>query len=282
MAASGLLRERDLRALTAVIEDGVRDEPGPAVPWAVLHGLHQLIPADAVLFEEADMRDRLPIADQAVLDGEVQWFDGTEGEVDPEVWAAHAAFLPYTYWARTGDVAAVRWSDFYSQTELKNQPFYDLIHQDSRVRYAINLPLPAPAGWNRKIGLFRTDRDFSERDRLALQLLRPHLHAVYLDAERRRHGVPYLTRREREILQLVSQGYSNAEIAGTLFIAVATVRKHLENIFNRAGVRSRSAAAALALPPIASFGATPVRGRSAVIRADSTPPNRTPPPERTA
>ena len=34
MAASGLLRERDLRALAAVIEDGLRDDPGgPAMPW---------------------------------------------------------------------------------------------------------------------------------------------------------------------------------------------------------------------------------------------------------
>jgi ATP/maltotriose-dependent transcriptional regulator MalT len=124
------------------------------------------------------------------------------------------------------------------------------------------MPLPAPAGWTRKFGFFRTHRDFSERDRLALQLLRPHLHEVYLDAERRRRGVPHLSRREWEVLHLVSQGYSNAEIAGTLFIAVATVRKHLENIFNRTGVRTRSAAAALALPP-ASFSATPVGRGSA-------------------
>jgi len=259
MAASGLLREEDLRALTAVVEDGVRDDPGPAMPWAVLHRLNQLVPAEVVMFEEANLRNRQSVADQFLVDGEHQdAFIGPEPEVPPEVWAAHAAFLPYTYWARTGDVAAVRWSDFYSQTELKNQPHYDLIRQDSTTRYGIVVPLPAPAGWIRKVGFFRTHRDFSELDRLALQLLRPHLHAVYLDAERRRNGVPYLTRREREILQLVSQGYSNAEIAGTLFIAVATVRKHLENIYNRTGVRTRSAAAALALPPAASFSATPV------------------------
>jgi len=262
MAASGLLRERDLRGLTAVVEDGLRDDPGPAVPWAVLHRLHQLIPAGGVLFEEADLENRQPVADQVLLEGEHPWFDGSEPEAAPEVWVARETFLPYSYWARTGDVAAVlRWSDFYSQTELKNQPFYDLVRQDTTVRYGIVVPLPAPAGWTRKVGFFRTHRDFSERDRLALQLLRPHLHEVYLDAERRRHGVPHLTRREREILQLVSHGYSNAEIAGTLFIAVATVRKHLENIFNRTGIRTRSAAAALAVPP-ASFSATAVGRRS--------------------
>ncbi len=262
MAALGLLRERDLRALTAVIEDGLRDDPGPALPWAVLHRLHQLIPADAVMFEEADLRKRLPVADQFLIDGGQQdAFIGPDPDVPPEVWAAHEAFLPYSYWTRSGDVSAVRWSDFYTQSKLKNQPHYDLIRRDSTARYGIVVPLPAPAGWIRKVGFFRAHEDFSERDRLALQLLRPHLHAVYLDAERRRHGVPDLTRREREVLQLVSQGYSNSEIAGTLFIAVATVRKHLENIFNRTGVRSRSAAAALAVPP-ASFSVESVTRRS--------------------
>jgi DNA-binding CsgD family transcriptional regulator len=76
---------------------------------------------------------------------------------------------------------------------------------------------------------------------------------VFLDAERRRHEIPYLSRREREVLQLAGQGYSNAEIARALFISVATVRKHMEHIFDRIGVRTRSAAAALALPQVSPF-----------------------------
>ena len=68
-------------------------------------------------------------------------------------------------------------------------------------------------------------------------LLRPHLHEVYLDADRRRRGIPHLSRRELEVLQLASQGYSNADIARILFISVATVRKHMEHIFDRTGVR---------------------------------------------
>jgi DNA-binding CsgD family transcriptional regulator len=261
MAASGLLRERDLRGLTAVVEDGFRDDPGPAVPWAVLQRLHQLIPADSVLFEEGDLQNRLPVADQYLFEGEHQVaFVGPEPEPVPEIWVARETFLPYSHWARTGDVAAViRWSDFYSQTELKNQPFYDLLRQDSTHRYAINVSLPAPAGWTRKVGFFRTHRDFSERDRLALQLLRPHLHEVYLDAERRRQGIPHLSRREKEVLQLAAQGYSNADIARILFISVSTVAKHMEHIFDRTGVRTRSAAAALALPSALSLH--PIHGK---------------------
>jgi len=79
-------------------------------------------------------------------------------------------------------------------------------------------------------------------------VLRPHLSEVFLDAERRRRGVPRLSRRELEVLQLVAQGCSNADIARMLFISVATVRKHMEHVFDRTGVRTRSAAAALVLP----------------------------------
>ena len=65
--------------------------------------------------------------------------------------------------------------------------------------------------------------------------------------------MPHLSRREREVLQLTAQGHSNADIARILFISVATVAKHMEHIFDRTGVRNRSAAAALALPQVSAF-----------------------------
>jgi DNA-binding CsgD family transcriptional regulator len=42
-----------------------------------------------------------------------------------------------------------------------------------------------------------------------------------------------LTPREREIMRCVADGFSNAEIARRLWIAPSTVRKHLENIFDK-------------------------------------------------
>jgi DNA-binding CsgD family transcriptional regulator len=53
-----------------------------------------------------------------------------------------------------------------------------------------------------------------------------------------------LTRREREIIDLVAKGCSNAEIAAALTIAPTTVRKHLENIYAKLGVSNRTAAVA--------------------------------------
>jgi DNA-binding CsgD family transcriptional regulator len=57
-----------------------------------------------------------------------------------------------------------------------------------------------------------------------------------------------LTPREREIMRCVADGLSNAEIARRLWIAPSTVRKHLENIFDKVGARSRTAALAKLRP----------------------------------
>ncbi|CAM2780589.1 LuxR family transcriptional regulator [Prescottella defluvii] len=48
-----------------------------------------------------------------------------------------------------------------------------------------------------------------------------------------------LSRREHQILTLVAQGLSNAEIATELLVGRRTVATHLENIFSKTGTRSR-------------------------------------------
>jgi DNA-binding NarL/FixJ family response regulator len=54
-----------------------------------------------------------------------------------------------------------------------------------------------------------------------------------------RRDKPLLTDREREIVQLVGQGYRNKEIAEKLFISQQTVKNHLHNIFDKLGVSDR-------------------------------------------
>lgn len=56
-----------------------------------------------------------------------------------------------------------------------------------------------------------------------------------------------LTRRQAEVLCLAAAGSSTAEIGDELGISVATVRKHLERIYERLGVHSRAEATRLAL-----------------------------------
>jgi DNA-binding CsgD family transcriptional regulator len=53
-----------------------------------------------------------------------------------------------------------------------------------------------------------------------------------------------LTPRELEILTWIARGQTNSEIAETLWIAPSTVRTHLENIYAKLGVHTRTAAVA--------------------------------------
>jgi DNA-binding NarL/FixJ family response regulator len=57
------------------------------------------------------------------------------------------------------------------------------------------------------------------------------------------HG---LSPRELEVLRLVASGKSNREIAGILVISEHTVARHVQNIFTKLGVPSRTAAGAFA------------------------------------
>lgn len=55
------------------------------------------------------------------------------------------------------------------------------------------------------------------------------------------HG-PVLTRREKEILQLLAQGLSNQEMAEKLVIAEGTLKRHVANLYQKLGVHNRAQA----------------------------------------
>ena len=57
-------------------------------------------------------------------------------------------------------------------------------------------------------------------------------------------GRPLLTARELEILRLIAAGRSAPEIAKSLFLSVATVKTHMQHLYDKLGVADRAAAVA--------------------------------------
>jgi DNA-binding CsgD family transcriptional regulator len=227
-------------------------------------------------------------------------------------------------------------SDFLTRRQLHGTWLYDNWFKPFGVEYELDVAIPSPL-WHTKTFLFdRADgRDFTERDRLVLDLLQPDLARLWHAARTRRllaaalaeldrvdehdgRGVilvglgseveyasppakrllreffpatksgrlPYalaqwlesdgakslvrrrgtqrltvkradgavlleeareeiqLTPRERQVLSWVARGKTNAEIARLLWLAPSTVRKHLENVYAKLGVNTRTAAVA--------------------------------------
>ena len=60
-----------------------------------------------------------------------------------------------------------------------------------------------------------------------------------------------LTAREHEILICVSRGKTNSEVAAILWISAHTVRKHLENVYEKLGVSNRAGAVGVLLGELA-------------------------------
>ncbi|OFW56811.1 MAG: hypothetical protein A2Y75_06495 [Candidatus Solincola sediminis] len=69
----------------------------------------------------------------------------------------------------------------------------------------------------------------------------------YVFMARKNQDTYGLSDREIEVLQLLADGMSNKEIAGSLFISTQTVKTHIAHIFDKLGVSDRTEAVAAAL-----------------------------------
>ena len=235
-----------------------------------------------------------------------------------------------------GKLGATKLSDFMTLTELRRSRIYELWFGPLEIERELIIPIPSPL-WHTKTLMFDRAKgpDFTERDRLVLNRLQPHLARMWEAARTRRllratlgeidradehegrgfvllsaRGTPEftsppaerllreffppaapgrlpsdlaewletgveasfirrnddrrlvvrrsgdsllleerveevaLTAREREVLSWVARGKTNSEIAQMLWLAPSTVRKHLENVYAKLGVSTRTAAVA--------------------------------------
>jgi DNA-binding CsgD family transcriptional regulator len=314
--------ERLLRFVAEAEELG-GDDPFPP---QVLAELGKLVPCNRLGYEEQDrVRQRIRHSVRRV-----HWDPPALGVSYWDIAAEH----PVCSRNNSGDFRALKLSDFMTLRQLRRSRIYAAWFRPGDIERELSVAIPSPP-WHTKTFLFNRPqgRDFTERDRLVLDLLQPHFGRLWRAAQTRRRlrtaiaglesaseqdprglialtsdgridfasssarrlmrehfglspegklppvlaqwldsGSPTLTRRvagrrltvdrsgdallleelrdelgltqrERQILAWVARGKTNPEIAEILWIAPTTVRKHLENIYAKLGVRTRTAAA---------------------------------------
>jgi DNA-binding NarL/FixJ family response regulator len=338
------LAAADVAALLAFVSELEALDDPHAFPPRVLLGLQRLIPADEVAYSELNPATETSILQIWLADGVEAVVVGADEDYlrTHELWWQLRPTHPVCgYRGRSGNwTEPLRASDFAPLREFRKTPIYDAFYR-GELDYWLDMGLPATATKTRVfIFLRRGGRDFTERDKMILELLRPHLearaaaakaaadaaaalamleepgseeaHRVVLCSaggaiefaspasrallrrylgiengrlpaallnrrtvvlangngrltirtapsgglrvlllEERDERLDRLTSREREILDRVGRGRTNAEIGSELEIATATVAKHLEHVYEKLGVRSRAAAAVL-LPLLAA------------------------------
>jgi len=227
------------KALDVLYAAGEVDGP-LAFPEPVLGVLRELVPCDVVTFHE---RSRRP--------GSVLVYTGEPvGPVTPEVRAARLRFKHQDPWRPADGPRTL--TDFVSARDFRRSEFYALVHRPLGVEHMLQLYLD-PRRTDARLEFDRFDTDFGERDRNVLELLLPHLRQLLRAATRRPAAsgpATELTAREREVIAHVAEGRTNSEIGRLLGISSQTVRKHLENAYEKLGTHTRTGAVA------AVFGST--------------------------
>ena len=81
--------------------------------------------------------------------------------------------------------AAHKLSDFLGRRQLQRLAIHAEFFRPNGVEYELELGLPAPPWHTKVFGFDSGSRDFGERDRLLLDLVRPHLVHLYESAKKR-------------------------------------------------------------------------------------------------
>lgn len=239
-----------LRHMADVLDEARHDPSDAVPPESLLTGLQRLVPCDCACFSELDVPTRIHVNEQETpYDnwGGLGWDADLAG-----YWRWRHQHLQ-CLWVEGPHAApeVTQMTDFMPVRELLNLPIYSEALNPFKCIAAVALPT-AP-GRTRVFQFLREEaKPFSEHEMTTLRLMAPHLHEIYRDAARRRRPPVHLTLRELDVLRCVARGLSTGEIAAQLVVAPSTVRKHLEHVFARLGVSSRTAAVARVFPEAAA------------------------------
>ena len=245
-------------ALVDFLLEAVADEGTTPFPATVLAGLRRVVRCEAVSYREWSPEELLEFslaADEPTSILPVWDAYSQVRKDDPLAGGApHANSLPDREWLGR----ALTISDFISDREFRRRGLYAEVCKPLGVRAVMKVFLPTGGTTGASLVFDTTRSRFAETDRLTLQRLVPHLGQLRRNALARRTypalidstaaariKLLRLTLRERVVLARAAAGETNTVIAQALFVSPGTVRKHLEHIYDKLEVRTRTEAAAI-------------------------------------
>jgi len=251
-----LLRSRDYRAALALVGD-VADaltEPG-GFGRCGIERLSRLVPAEITSLVVCDLagghRHVAGVQPKASF-----------GRAELECFDRHFRGHPLVQYhtVRRGPHVR-RISDSVPFERFRTGELYADYYRRIGIDHAVALPLYVDDGWLVSFVLNRRGRDFGDREAALLEQVRAPLAALYgcvrLLARKGDRGdaplpapprwpplrdAPALTAREREVLRWVAAGKTDRDVAEVLGISHRTVHKHLQNVYAKLGVETRTAA----------------------------------------
>jgi DNA-binding CsgD family transcriptional regulator len=256
------LRQRDLKASLSYLRQLYAQRDLESFKNHVLKTITTVVPSEFTTYNELDLRTSKNIW---------EW-EPTPSDF-PELTKIFARYMGENpcldYFQRTSDGRATKISDFLTQRELRKLGYYNEYLRRAGIEHRMSIVFPKAPSSVVALALGRSGKDFSERDRLLLDLLRPHLMQAYDNAAAlariRREGSAHpspmkdvllsreslkllgLTNRETEILVGIAQGRTNKQIAANLYVSPFTIKTHLQHVYRKLGAESRTEALARAL-----------------------------------
>lgn len=142
-----------------------------------------------------------------------------------------------------------RIADLLPVSAFERTPLFNDYYRAIRIDHVMAVPIHVDRYILVSLVVNRSKRGFSDRDRERVEVIRPHLGHLYRLSARatRNNSAPTeikapLTARERDVLQWLGAGKTDKDIAAILTISPRTVQKHLQRIYEKLGVETRTAA----------------------------------------
>jgi DNA-binding CsgD family transcriptional regulator len=155
------------------------------------------------------------------------------------------------YHSNTAGGGAHRISDSLSASEFRASALFNEYYRRIGIDHVVAVPLFVDRGLLVSFVLNRSRADFSDRECALLDLVREPLAALYrnllIGKKDRGFAALPVTPREREVLSWLAAGKTDKDIGEILGMSPRTVQKHLQHIYEKLGVETRTAAVVRAM-----------------------------------